>query len=81
MPVNETPIKKVRYCFEYKEQNFRLDIFDDGLKLLEIEDTNKTKKRIIPDYLTVLEDVSNNELYRNSYIYLNKNKKCKVFKK
>ncbi len=82
IPVNETPIRKVRYCFEYKEQNFRLDIFADGLKLLEIEDTNKTKKRIIPDYLTVLEDVSNNEIYRNSYIYTNKNKKeCKVFNK
>lgn len=81
IPVNEIPIRKVRYCFEYKEQNFRLDIFDDGLKLLEIEDTNKTKKRIIPKYLNVIDDVTTNEIYRNSNIYFRKNNKNKQKKK
>lgn len=81
IPANETPIRKVRYCFDYNEQNFRLDIFDDGLKLLEIEETNKTRKRTIPNYLSVVENVTNNEIYRNSTIYKKKNKKDKVKEK
>lgn len=81
IPTTETPIRKVRYCFDYNEQNFRLDIFDDGLKLLEIEDTNKTRKRNIPDYLSVIENVTTNETYRNSSIYSKKNTKNKTKEK
>lgn len=77
----ESPIRKVRYCFDYNEQNFRLDIFDDGLKLLEIEDTNKTRKRTIPAYLKVIDNVTTNETYRNSSIYFRKNEKEKVKEK
>lgn len=81
IPPEKSPIRKVRYCFDYKNQNFRLDIFDEGLKLLEIEDTNETRKRIIPDYLNVIENVTTNEAYRNSSIYDRENKKNKVKEK
>lgn len=75
IPATESPIRKVRYCFDYNDQNFRLDIFEDGLKLLEIEDTNKTRKRTIPSYLSVIDNVTTDESYRNSSIYFKKNER------
>lgn len=59
-------IIKKRYCFPYKNQNFRLDIFQDNLQILEIEETNKTIKRSIPSFIELKEDISNSLEYRNS---------------
>lgn len=78
IPQCEQPLLKTRYCFSYKNQYFRLDCFDDGLKLLEIEDTNKTQKRCLPNYLEVTEDVSHLREYRNSELYSQKNHKAKT---
>lgn len=72
---DEYPIVKNRYCFEYQDQYFRLDIFDDGLKILELEKTNKSKKIIIPSFITVSDDITNNPIYRNSALYVAKNRK------
>lgn len=80
---DQTPVKKTRYCFAYLNQYFRLDIFESGLKLLEIEETNKTRCRKIPDFIKVTEEVTNKVDYRNSSVSkeINKNqsptkKKC-----
>ena len=78
MPNDTELIKKVRYCFEYKNQYFRLDIFNNGLKILEIEETNKTKKINIPEFIKIDREVTNDIEYRNSSIYRkNKVKKLK----
>lgn len=69
------PIIKNRYCFEYQDQYFRLDIFDDGLKILELEETNKTKKRVIPDFIEIIEEITDNVEYRNSSLYQKKNQR------
>ena len=65
------PIKKTRYTFTYNNQYFKLDVFDDGLKLLEVEDTIHSKKRSIPTELEVIDRVD--DKYRNSILYKNRN--------
>ncbi len=77
LPEGETPIRKTRYCFAYRNQYFRLDVFDDGLQILEIEDTNKTAKRVIPPFIEVSSEVTDDPSYRNGTIYNKKNKKNK----
>ena len=73
-PQDLVPLSKTRYCFEYKNNYYKLDIFDDGNKILEIEETNKDKEIEIPPFITVTRDVSDNKEYRNSHIYKLKNK-------
>lgn len=62
-PVNS--IKKTRYTFLYDKELLRLDLFEEGLVLLEIEPISKTKEIIIPDGITVLKEVSNDNNYQN----------------
>lgn len=81
IPSSVQPIRKTRYCFAYQNQYFRLDMFDDGLNILEIEDTNKTRKRTIPSYIETLEDVTESPDYRNSTLYSKKNLLPKTTKK
>ena len=81
LPPDKLPIKKQRYCFEHENQYFRLDIFDDGLKILEIEDTNKTTIKSIPSFITISDEVTNTIDYRNSSIYQEKNTAKKQNKK
>ncbi len=69
---NSKVINKTRYCFAYKEQYFRIDIFDTGLKILEIEETNKTKDIKIPDFINIEKEVTNDKNYRNSNLINNK---------
>ena len=77
----QKPIKKKRYCFSYLNQYFRLDIFDDGLKMLEIEETNKTGARKIPAFITVEDEVTTDVDYRNASLYNKKKSKEKQNKK
>ena len=64
-----TPIRKTRYCFEYKNQYFRLDIFETGLKMLEIEPTSPNHEIIMPDFIEIEKEVTNDKNYRNGAIY------------
>lgn len=58
-------IKKTRYtCLQGKEQ-IRLDLFESGLTLLEVEPISKNHKIEIPNGIIVLEDVSRNKNYQN----------------
>lgn len=68
------PVEKTRYCFEYNNCYYRLDTFDDGLKILEIEETNKTVDIDIPPFIEIEKEISNDKNYRNSYIYKMKNR-------
>lgn len=81
IPTDKMPIKKTRYCFDYQDQYFRLDIFDDGLTILEIEETNKTNKRNIPDFIKVRDIITNDVTYRNSTLFESKNANKKKLEK
>lgn len=81
MPSDITPIRKRRYCFAYQNQYFRLDEFESGLTILEIEDTNKTRKRKFPNFVSVLEDVTTNPDYKNVAIFHKLNEKQKTYQK
>ena len=81
MPSNIKPIRKRRYCFAYQNQYFRLDEFESGLTILEIEDTNKTRRRVFPNFVSVLEDVTTNPDYKNVAIYNRLNATQKTYQK
>lgn len=58
-------IKKTRYTFLYEREYVRLDVFEDGSVLLEIEPMTKTQEIEIPCGITVLKEVSNDISYQN----------------
>jgi len=69
IPSNKLPIQKTRFAFEYLEQYYRLDVFDKDFAILEIEDTNRARKRVIPDFISVCSNITDDEEYRNSKLY------------
>lgn len=66
---NENVINKTRYCFSYKDINFRLDIIENELALLEVEGEYENIE--FPNFIDVLEDVTDNLEYRNSNLIKN----------
>lgn len=60
-------IKKRRRCFIYKELYFELDEFLDpaGLWLLEIELTKQQQKVILPPFLNIVREVTEDKTYSN----------------
>lgn len=69
-------IRKIRYYFSYKGEYFNLDVFEDGqdIGILEIN-IGDDEEVVIPDFVSVLEKVSNNELYFNKNIAKRNSKK------
>lgn len=63
-------IRKTRYCLTYKGQYFEIDIFPfwKDKAILEIELLQKDQSIQIPEFLHVLEEVTDNEKYQNSYL-------------
>ena len=62
-------IKKNRYYFSYNGEYFNLDVFDGNFDngILEINVSDK-EEIFIPDYISVLERVTDNEMYFNRNI-------------
>jgi len=64
-------IRKVRYCFLHKWQYFELDVFNnisnfwENEALLEIELTKDRSEIDIPDFLEVIENVTQNPNFKN----------------
>lgn len=58
-------IKKTRYSFVHNKQYFKVDVFDDGLTMLEVNLTKENPELTIPEFISVLEDVTNNPEYTN----------------
>lgn len=61
-------IKKDRHCFIYENQYFEFDVIPIGDKviyLLEIELTEETQVPQLPPFISVLEDVTDDERYTN----------------
>lgn len=62
---NSVSLTKTRYSFVYDQQYFKLDIFDDDMCILEVNLTKENPNISIPDFIYVLQDVTNNEEYQN----------------
>lgn len=73
----ESSITKTRYSFIYENQYFRLDKFDDGLNILEVDLTSDKVK--LPSKIEIIEEVTNNPSY-NNYNLSKKNIKKKELK-
>lgn len=58
-------VKKTRYSFVYANQYYKLDIFDDGLIMLEVNLTKENPVVTLPNFITTLDDVTNNPDYTN----------------
>lgn len=67
----DMPLRKCRYCFTYNNQYYKLDIFEnpEGLVILETELTNESKRVVIPDFLSIKKDITEDKEYRNASLY------------
>ena len=63
-------IVKDRYCLCYKNQYFEIDIYPfwNDKAIAEIELVSEDQKIDIPDFITVIDDVTDNILFKNSEI-------------
>ncbi len=60
-------VEKERYCFDFKGQRFEMDIysFSTGLATLEIELPSIETRVELPDFLEIIEDVTEKPGYTN----------------
>ena len=67
-------IRKTRYCFVYENQYFEMDIypFSDSKAILEIELTDKNDKVVIPNEISVIRDLTEDDNFKNSSIAKNR---------
>ena len=72
-----TSVIKIRHSFMINNQYFKLDVFNNEMMLLEVEPTYQNDQIIVPNFIEVLEDVTNNPEYQN----INISKKTKILKK
>jgi len=64
------PVRKKRHCFIWQNQYFELDVFTAperiaGLVLLEIELTEETQEVVLPPWLTIAGEVTNDPKFTN----------------
>lgn len=71
-------VKKKRITFVYNNRFYKLDLFSDGLKILEVSVDDNCKKIIIPDCFTVMLDVTNDFVYQNKNYGISLDYKKKV---
>lgn len=71
-------INKVRYYFTFQGQYFYLDVFDDmkDIGILEIN-VSDNEEILIPDFVSVIENVTGNELYFNKNIAIKNERELK----
>lgn len=65
---NLKQIKKERYCFVYNDLYFELDIYPfwKDKAILEIELTEENQEVILPDFIKVIKEVTNDVRYKNN---------------
>lgn len=68
------PIRKTRYCFVWKNLYFELDIYPfwDDKAILEIELTSENDEIAIPDFISVIREVTNDKSFKNRSLALRK---------
>lgn len=64
----EKSLRKDRYCFVYHNQYFELDVYPDweNEAILEIELTTESQKVDLPDWITVIKEVTDDPNYKNA---------------
>ena len=64
----EKSLRKDRYCFLHQNQYFELDVYPDweDEAILEIELTEETQEVILPDWITVIKEVTDDPNYKNA---------------
>jgi CYTH domain-containing protein len=67
---NLSPVSKTRKCFFWKGKFFELDIFDDPVKdcILEVELSERDEKVELPDFVTLVKEVTGDPAYSNRAI-------------
>lgn len=67
-----TPVEKTRYCFNYSDQLFELDVypFSHDLAIMELELDFPEQKIYFPECVNVLKDVSDDKRYSNASLAL-----------
>lgn len=66
--VSRNRITKTRYCIDFDNRKFELDVFEDrlvGLAILEIELKSMTEEVLLPPYLKVGKEVTDDKFYSN----------------
>lgn len=65
------PIRKTRYCLSYNDSYLEIDIYPDymeqldGKCILEVELPSEDTSYSIPDFIRIVEDVTENKKYKN----------------
>lgn len=67
-------ITKLRYCFIYQKQQFRLDIFEDGIAILETNVSNVN----LPKDIIVKQEITDNIAFYNNSLAVNEKTKKKL---
>ena len=67
---NMKTIVKTRYCLSHNNQYYEIDIFPDmeNEAIMEIELASENQKFTIPEFIDVIEEVTDKEEYKNSSI-------------
>lgn len=58
-------VNKSRYSFVYADQYYKLDVFEDGLMLLEVNVTKENPDITLPGFVSVVSDVTDDYSYSN----------------
>ena len=64
------PVSKTRYCFDYKNQLFELDVypFSDSLAVMELELDSEEQEIIFPENVDIIKEITGNPAYSNAKI-------------
>ncbi|MDR1694032.1 MAG: AAA family ATPase [Lactobacillaceae bacterium] len=64
----EKSVRKDRYCFIHKSQYFELDIYPQwqSKAILEIELTKENQKTVLPEWVSLIKEVTKSPKYKNS---------------
>lgn len=67
---DSSPINKERYCFKYEGQLFELDVysFSDKYATLEIELNDINDPVLLPDFIDIISDVTDDNRYSNAML-------------
>jgi len=68
-------VKKTRYTFVYKKQYLRLDVFEDGLGILECNPMSASTKINLPESLRIEKEVTDDHDFDNLTFAKRKGKK------
>ncbi len=63
-----SPVKKIRYTFEYSGHTFELDVYPEWKKssIMEVELGSREEKVIFPPFIKIVKEVTGNKNYSNA---------------